>query len=52
VRAPYPAARFVATGGVTLDNARDFLDAGAAAVSLGSALTDPARLDALTGLVA
>jgi Entner-Doudoroff aldolase len=52
VLAPYPGARFVATGGVTLDNAASFLDAGAAAVSLGSALTDPTRLDALTGLVA
>lgn len=33
---PFPAARFVATGGIDLDNARAFLSRGAAAVSLGS----------------
>ena len=30
-------ARFVATGGITTANARFYLDAGAAAISLGSA---------------
>ncbi|MBA2810570.1 bifunctional 4-hydroxy-2-oxoglutarate aldolase/2-dehydro-3-deoxy-phosphogluconate aldolase [Streptomyces sp. KM273126] len=55
---PFPEARFVATGGVNLANAVEFLDAGAAAVSLGSALADPdqfARLpeliEAITGKV-
>jgi Entner-Doudoroff aldolase len=52
VLAPYPGARFVATGGVGVDDAASYLDAGAAAVSLGSALTEPAQLDALSGLVA
>jgi Entner-Doudoroff aldolase len=51
VLAPYPEARFVATGGVTLDNATHFLDAGAAAVSLGSALADPAQLHTHVRLV-
>jgi 2-dehydro-3-deoxyphosphogluconate aldolase/(4S)-4-hydroxy-2-oxoglutarate aldolase len=36
MRGPFPAARFVATGGVTGANAQDFLRAGAAAVSFGS----------------
>lgn len=40
---PFPAARFVATGGITPDNAPAFLTAGAAAVSLGAsfATADP-----------
>jgi 2-dehydro-3-deoxyphosphogluconate aldolase / (4S)-4-hydroxy-2-oxoglutarate aldolase len=37
LREPFRTARFVATGGVTTGNARDFLTAGATAVSLGSA---------------
>jgi 2-dehydro-3-deoxyphosphogluconate aldolase / (4S)-4-hydroxy-2-oxoglutarate aldolase len=37
---PFPQARFVATGGVGAANAADFLRAGAAAVSLGSAFAD------------
>jgi 2-dehydro-3-deoxyphosphogluconate aldolase/(4S)-4-hydroxy-2-oxoglutarate aldolase len=40
MRAPFRQARFVATGGITTGNARDFLDAGAAAVSLGSSFAD------------
>jgi len=40
MRQPFPQARFVATGGVTPANATAFLDAGAAAVSLGSAFAD------------
>lgn len=34
---PFPQVHLVATGGINLDNAGDFLAAGAAAVSLGSA---------------
>jgi len=37
VRGPFPDIRFVATGGITADNARDFFDAGVAAVGVGSA---------------
>jgi Entner-Doudoroff aldolase len=51
MRGPFPDARFVATGGVTVTNAGDFLAAGARAVSLGSALADPGQLDALSRLV-
>ncbi|WP_307868716.1 bifunctional 4-hydroxy-2-oxoglutarate aldolase/2-dehydro-3-deoxy-phosphogluconate aldolase [Umezawaea beigongshangensis] len=39
LRAPFPGVRFVATGGVDAGNAAAFLDAGASAVSLGSAFT-------------
>src|SRR5436190_19335927 len=35
---PFPTARFVAVGGITDANARDFLDAGAIGVGLASAL--------------
>ena len=37
LREPFRTARFVATGGVTTENAAAFLKAGASAVSLGSA---------------
>lgn len=49
LRAPFPGVRFVATGGVDAGNAKAFLDAGASAVSLGSAFTtaDPAVIRAL-----
>lgn len=48
---PFPLARFVATGGMHLGNTKEFLDAGAAAVSLGSALADPAQFARLPGLI-
>lgn len=51
MRGPFPDTRFVATGGLNVTNARDFLAAGARAVSLGSALADPGQLDALSRLV-
>jgi 2-dehydro-3-deoxyphosphogluconate aldolase/(4S)-4-hydroxy-2-oxoglutarate aldolase len=35
---PFPEARFVATGGIHLDNAQAFLDAGAAALAVGGSL--------------
>lgn len=41
VRAPLPDIRLVPTGGVTLENAREFLRAGAAAVAVGGAVVDP-----------
>jgi Entner-Doudoroff aldolase len=46
MRGPFPDVRLVATGGVDAANAGSFLDAGAAAVSLGSAFadTDPGAL--------
>jgi Entner-Doudoroff aldolase len=40
---PFPEVRFVATGGIDSSNAQSFLDAGASAVSIGSAFTDDAE---------
>lgn len=37
---PFPRARFVATGGITAKNAKDFLAGGADAVSFGAAFAD------------
>jgi 2-dehydro-3-deoxyphosphogluconate aldolase/(4S)-4-hydroxy-2-oxoglutarate aldolase len=42
VLAPMPFLRLMPTGGVTPDNAGEWLRAGAQAVGLGSALVDPA----------
>ena len=42
--APFPAARLVPTGGITTANARAFLDAGAVALAVGSALVNEATL--------
>jgi 2-dehydro-3-deoxyphosphogluconate aldolase/(4S)-4-hydroxy-2-oxoglutarate aldolase len=36
---PFPDLRIVATGGITAENAADFLDAGCVAVAAGGALT-------------
>ncbi|MFI9024209.1 bifunctional 4-hydroxy-2-oxoglutarate aldolase/2-dehydro-3-deoxy-phosphogluconate aldolase [Streptomyces sp. NPDC053560] len=51
MRGPFPEARFVATGGINLANAEEFLGAGAAAVSLGSVLADPEQYARLPELV-
>jgi 2-dehydro-3-deoxyphosphogluconate aldolase/(4S)-4-hydroxy-2-oxoglutarate aldolase len=40
LRAPFPDVALVPTGGVDLENACDYLDAGAAAVAIGSALVN------------
>jgi 2-dehydro-3-deoxyphosphogluconate aldolase / (4S)-4-hydroxy-2-oxoglutarate aldolase len=40
VRAPLPHVKLMPTGGVSIDNAGDWLRAGAAAVGVGSALVD------------
>jgi 2-dehydro-3-deoxyphosphogluconate aldolase / (4S)-4-hydroxy-2-oxoglutarate aldolase len=53
VRAPLPQLRLMPTGGVSLDNAGDWIRAGAVAVGVGSALVDTkaiddGRLDVLT----
>jgi 2-dehydro-3-deoxyphosphogluconate aldolase/(4S)-4-hydroxy-2-oxoglutarate aldolase len=54
VRAPMPQLKLMPTGGVTLDNAGEWIRAGAVAVGVGSALLDSkaideGRLDVLTG---
>ncbi|EFL23128.1 2-dehydro-3-deoxyphosphogluconate aldolase/4-hydroxy-2-oxoglutarate aldolase [Streptomyces himastatinicus ATCC 53653] len=48
---PFPQARFVATGGMNLSNTMEFLGAGAAAVSLGSALADADQFARLPQLI-
>jgi 2-dehydro-3-deoxyphosphogluconate aldolase/(4S)-4-hydroxy-2-oxoglutarate aldolase len=48
-----PDARLLPTGGITAANAADWLDAGAAAVGVGGALTrEPERADELLAAVA
>jgi 2-dehydro-3-deoxyphosphogluconate aldolase/(4S)-4-hydroxy-2-oxoglutarate aldolase len=47
---PFPGLRFVATGGIGPENARDYLAAGAAVVSLGSAITEPAAAATIRAL--
>jgi 2-dehydro-3-deoxyphosphogluconate aldolase/(4S)-4-hydroxy-2-oxoglutarate aldolase len=52
IRAPMPQLKLMPTGGVTLDNAGDWIRAGAVAVGVGSALVDTkaieeGRLDAI-----
>jgi len=51
LRGPFPDARFVATGGITVESAPSFLAAGARVVALGAALADPAQRDQIKTLV-
>jgi 2-dehydro-3-deoxyphosphogluconate aldolase/(4S)-4-hydroxy-2-oxoglutarate aldolase len=46
IRAPLPEVKLMPTGGVTLDNASDWIKAGAVAVGVGSALVDAAAVAA------
>jgi 2-dehydro-3-deoxyphosphogluconate aldolase/(4S)-4-hydroxy-2-oxoglutarate aldolase len=48
VLAPMPFLRIVPSGGVSLENAGEWIRAGAAAISVGSALVKPTRPE--TGL--
>jgi 2-dehydro-3-deoxyphosphogluconate aldolase/(4S)-4-hydroxy-2-oxoglutarate aldolase len=52
IRGPFPSVNLVATGGVNVDSAPDFLAAGAQVVALGSALSDADQLDRLSTLLA
>jgi 2-dehydro-3-deoxyphosphogluconate aldolase / (4S)-4-hydroxy-2-oxoglutarate aldolase len=45
IRAPLPQLKIMPTGGVTLDNAGDWIRAGAVAVGVGSALIDAAAIE-------
>ena len=45
VRAPLPQVKLMPTGGVSLDNAHDWIRAGAVAVGIGSALVDAKAID-------
>lgn len=51
IRGPFPDVRYLATGGITIRAARDFLDAGAQVVAFGAAATDPARYADLMELI-
>ncbi|GAB3703300.1 bifunctional 4-hydroxy-2-oxoglutarate aldolase/2-dehydro-3-deoxy-phosphogluconate aldolase [Nocardiopsis oceani] len=51
VRAPFPDIQVVATGGVDARNAKEFLDAGARMVAVGSALAAPDQIPLLAELV-
>jgi len=51
MRGPFPDVTFVATGGIDAGNAADFLDAGVAAVAIGSALEDEGQLPLLARIV-
>lgn len=46
LRGPLPQVRLMPTGGVTIENARDFLAAGACCVGLGTALVDAKAVEA------
>lgn len=46
LRGPLPQIRLMPTGGVTIENARDFLAAGACCVGLGTALVDAKAVEA------
>jgi 2-dehydro-3-deoxyphosphogluconate aldolase/(4S)-4-hydroxy-2-oxoglutarate aldolase len=46
IRDPLPQLRIVPVGGVTLDNAAEYMRSGAAALGIGSALINQALLDA------
>jgi 2-keto-3-deoxy-6-phosphogluconate aldolase len=48
--APFPEARFVATGGVDANNAEAFFTNGANAVAISSAIADPKQLKILAKL--
>jgi 2-dehydro-3-deoxyphosphogluconate aldolase/(4S)-4-hydroxy-2-oxoglutarate aldolase len=45
VRAPLPDVRLMPTGGVTIENAGDWIRAGAVAVGIGSALVDAGAVE-------
>lgn len=46
LRGPLPHIRLMPTGGVTLENSRDFLAAGACCVGIGTALVDTRSVEA------
>ena len=46
MRGPLPQVRLVPTGGVTRENAGDWIRAGAVAIGVGTALVDRAAVDA------
>lgn len=51
MKGPFPGIKFVSTGGMDSHNARDFLQAGARVIAVGSALEDPRQLGLLAELL-
>ncbi len=51
VRGPFPGVNFVATGGITVETAADFLAAGARALGVGSAVLKPGGLAAMLAVL-
>jgi 2-dehydro-3-deoxyphosphogluconate aldolase/(4S)-4-hydroxy-2-oxoglutarate aldolase len=51
IRGPFPRVRLVATGGITVHTAGEFLAAGADVVAVGSALNDPEQVALLSTMV-
>lgn len=49
-RAPFPDARFLASGGISVHNAASFFKAGASGVAIGSALESPSELRQLMAI--
>jgi Entner-Doudoroff aldolase len=52
MKAPFPQAIFVATGGMNVANARSYLEAGARVIAVGSALEDETQLPRLAEMLA
>lgn len=50
VRAPFPHLQLVATGGVGVESAQQYLDAGARAVAVGSALGERSSMERLAAI--
>jgi 2-dehydro-3-deoxyphosphogluconate aldolase/(4S)-4-hydroxy-2-oxoglutarate aldolase len=50
--APFPAVRFVATGGIGPWNAQEFFDSGARVAAIGSAFADPTAINDIARLSA
>jgi len=46
LKGPFPQIRLMPTGGVTIENANEFIKAGAAAVGIGTALVDKKAVEA------
>lgn|GEM_PF-7063326 len=47
MQGPFPAVKFIATGGIDVSNLSTFLDGGAHALGIGSAFSDPQILSAI-----
>ncbi len=52
MKGPYPMANFIATGGMTADNAQEFLDNGVSVVGVSAAFADDRQLEAIRRLIA